>query len=103
MFLLAYSISLALATSEDINSPSYSNGNSPLATSLFLNILKPEQKSKNKSIQCLLSYKIKKIVFFPEISWVQIFLSLTHPPSQMYIRIYIFKLYFEDMSRKIVK
>ena len=60
MFLLAYSISLASATSEDINSPSYSNGNSPLATSLFLNILKPEQKSKNKSIQCLLSYKIKK-------------------------------------------
>ena len=41
---LPYLISLGSATSEDINSPSYSNINSPLATSLYVNTPKPEWK-----------------------------------------------------------
>ena len=41
-------MSLASGTSEDINSPSYSNRNSSLATSLYVNIPKPEWKKKKK-------------------------------------------------------
>ena len=45
---LSYLMSLASGTSEDINSPSYSNRNSSLATSLYINIPKPEWKKKKK-------------------------------------------------------
>ena len=45
---LSYLMSLASGTSEDINSPSYSNRNSSLATSLYVNIPKPEWKKKKK-------------------------------------------------------
>ena len=40
--VLAYLISLASATSEDISWPLYSNRNSSLATSLYVNITKPK-------------------------------------------------------------
>ena len=45
---LSYLISLGAATSEDINSPSYSNINSSLATSLYVNMPKPEWKKEKK-------------------------------------------------------
>ena len=45
---LSYLISLGSATSEDINSPSYSNINSSLATSLYVNMPKPEWKKEKK-------------------------------------------------------
>ena len=44
--LLSYLISLGSATSEDVNSPSYSNINSSLALSLYVNMPKPEWKKK---------------------------------------------------------
>ena len=48
---LSYLISLGSATSEDINSPSYSNINSSLATSLYVNMPKPEWKNEKKRIK----------------------------------------------------
>ena len=60
---LSYLISLGAATSEDINSPSYSNINSSLATSLYVNMPKPEckkekktNKKKNKKLKISQSY-----------------------------------------------
>ena len=37
-------------------------------------------------------YKAKKVVLFPEIGRAKIFVSVTHPHSRMFIRIYVFNL-----------
>ena len=56
---LSYLMSLASGTSEDINSPSYSNRNSSLATSLYVNIPKPEWKKKKKKHEWKRNKKVK--------------------------------------------
>ena len=49
----------------------------------------------------------KKVILFPEIAWVKIFSSFTHPHSRMCIRIYIFrfkqKKHIQTKSKKKLK
>ena len=42
----------------------------------------------------------KKVVLFPKIGRVKVFLSLTHPRSQMCVRIYLFKLKKQQTNNK---
>ena len=42
----------------------------------------------------------KKVVLFPEIGRVKIFVSLTRPQSRMYIRIYIFNYQIKKIMRQ---
>ena len=57
---------------------------------LHLLIQSNMKKYENYDEKCYVYWGQKKVVLFPEIDWVNFFLSLTRPHSRMCMRIYIF-------------